>query len=72
MHHAFSYEFDGYNLSGLAEIEPAEPATDVDPPFPAIVTVVELFINHSTHSAIDIIGPDIVAIIEERILKEIV
>jgi len=43
----FDEIIDGFRFTGLAELEPAEPATDIDPAWPAIVTVYALHVDGS-------------------------
>lgn len=63
----FDQTIDGFTFTGFAEIEPAQSATDIDPSFPAIITVYELHVDGSTKDFIDIIDPAIVQSIERTI-----
>ena len=43
----FDEIIEGFRFTGLAELEPAEIATDIDPAWPAIVTVYALHLDGS-------------------------
>ena len=66
----FSKDFDGYTLSGFAEIEPAELATAVDQGWPQIATVIDVYINQSDFNAMDIISPSIIQTIESELAMD--
>ena len=65
----FDEIIEGFRFTGLAELEPAEPATDIDPAWPAIVTVYALYLEGSHKECIEIINPSIVQRIEQMILE---
>ena len=65
----FDEIIDGFRFTGLAELEPAELATDIDPAWPAIVTVYALHLDESHKDCLEIINPAIVQRIEQMILE---
>ena len=69
MQTAFSRIINGFHIHGLAEVEPGEPATDISPAWPTIVTVVELYIDDAEKNCIDIINPSIIQRIEYMIAE---
>jgi len=69
MNIAFDKTLDGITFTGMAEVEPAEPATDIDPGWSAIVTVYALYLEGSHIECLDIINPAIVQRIEQMILE---
>jgi hypothetical protein len=70
MQTAFSRTINGYHFTGLAEVEPGEPASDTSPAWPTIVTVVELYIDGSDKNCIEIINPAVIQQIEHMIAEE--
>ena len=66
----FSKDFDGYKLSGSADIEPAEPATTLEQGWPQIATVIDLYINGASFNAYDIVSPSIIQTIEAELSIE--
>ena len=67
----FDKTIEGFTFTGLAEVEPAEPATDIDPAWPALVTVYALHIDGSDKDCIEIIDPAIVQRIEKMIAEDV-
>jgi hypothetical protein len=67
----FDEIIDGFHFTGMAEFEPAEPATDIDPAWPAIVTVYALHIDGSQKDCLEIINPAIVQRIEKMIAEDV-
>jgi hypothetical protein len=67
----FERVINGFYFTGLAEVEPSEPATDTSPAWPTIVTVYELYIDGSDKDCIDIINPSIVQRIEHMIAEAV-
>ena len=67
----FDEIIEGFRFTGMAELEPAEPATDIDPAWPAIVTVYALFVDGSHKECLEIINPRIVQHIEQMILEDV-
>ena len=65
----FDRFINGFQFTGLAEIEPGEEATDIDPSWPTIVTVFALHIDGSHKDCLEIIDPAIVQRIEQMILE---
>ena len=65
----FDEIIEGFRFTGLAKLEPAEPATDIDPAWPAIVTVYALHLEGSHKDCLEIINPAIVQRIEQMILE---
>jgi hypothetical protein len=65
----FDEIIDGFRFTGMAEVEPAEPATDIDPAWPAFVTVYALHLEGSHKDCLEIIDPAIVQRIEQMILE---
>jgi hypothetical protein len=70
MQTAFSRTINGFHIHGLAEVEPGEPATDISPAWPTIVTVYELYIDGSDKNCIEIINPAVIQQIEHMIAEE--
>ena len=70
MKHTFNQSIEGYDLAGFAEIELAEAATAIEPAYPAIVTIYEIFINGSRENAIEILSPALIHMIEQEIALE--
>ena len=70
MKHLFNQSIEGYDLAGFAEIELAEAATAIEPAYPAIVTIYEIFINGSRENAIEILSPALIHMIEQTIALE--
>lgn len=66
----FERVIQGFHFSGLAEVEPGEPATDTSPAWPTIVTVYELHLEGSDKDCIDIINPSVIQQIEQMISEE--
>ena len=66
----FSKDFDGYTLSGFAEIEPAELATTLEQGWPQVAVVMEVYINQSAFNAYEIINPSIIHTIEAELSAE--
>jgi len=67
----FDEIIEGFRFTGNAEIEPAEPATDIDPAWPALVTVYALHIDGSHKDCLEIINPAIVQRIEKMIAEDV-
>jgi hypothetical protein len=66
----FQRVINNFYFTGLAEVEPGEPATDISPAWPTIVTVYELYIDGSDKNCIDIINPAVIQQIEHMIAEE--
>ena len=66
----FQRVINGFYFTGLAEVEPGEPATDTSPAWPTIVTVYELHLEGSDKDCIDIINPSVIQQIEQMISEE--
>ena len=66
----FDEIIEGFRFTGLAEFEPAEPATDIEHGWPAIVTVYALHLDGSHKDCLEIIDPAIVQRIEQMILED--
>ena len=66
----FDEIIEGFRFTGLAELEPAEPATDIDPAWPAIVTVYALHLDGSEKDCLEIIDPAIVQRIEKLLVED--
>ena len=66
----FTYLHGDFALSGDAYIEPSEPATQDDPAFPAIVTILFIYIDGVEKNAIDFINPAIIQTLEAYIAQE--
>jgi hypothetical protein len=69
MNITFDKTIEGFTFTGMAEVEPSEPATDIDPAWPAIVTVYALHLEGSHKDCLEIIDPAIVQRIEQMILE---
>ena len=67
----FDEIIEGFTFTGMAEVEPAEPATDIDPAWPALVTVYALHVDGSHKDYIEIIDPAIVQRIEKMIAEDV-
>jgi hypothetical protein len=67
----FDEIIEGFRFTGMAELEPAEAATDIDPAWPAIVTVFALHIDGSHKDCLEIIDPAIVQRIEKMIAEDV-
>jgi hypothetical protein len=65
----FQRVINGFYFTGLAEVEPAEAATDISPGWPTIVTVWRLHLDGSHKDCIDIIDPSIVQRIEQMLVE---
>lgn len=65
----FDEIIEGFRFTGMAEVEPAEQATDIDPAWPAFVTVYALHLEGSHKDCLEIIDPAIVQRIEQMILE---
>jgi hypothetical protein len=70
MKHTFTQSIEGYDFAGFAEVEHAEVATGLEPGYPAIVTIYEIFINGSRKNAIEIVSPALIHMIEQTIALE--
>ena len=66
----FTYSYGGFALTGEAFIEPSETATQDDPAFPAIVTILFIYIDGIEKNAIDFINPAIIQTLEADIAQE--
>jgi len=67
----FERVIQGFHFTGLAEVEPAESATDISPGWPTIVTVFALHLDGSHKDCIDIIDPSIVQRIEQMLAETV-
>jgi hypothetical protein len=67
----FERVINGFHFTGLAEVEPAEAATETSPAWPTIVTVWRLHLEGSPKDCIDIIDPAIVQRIEAMLVEAI-
>ena len=67
----FDKTIDGFTFTGMAEVEAPEPATDIDPGWPAIVTVYALHIDGSHKDCLEIINPAIVQRIETMLAEDV-
>jgi hypothetical protein len=67
----FERVIQGFHFTGLAEVEPAEKATDISPAWPTIVTVWRLYLEGSDKDVIDVIDPAIVQRIEAMIVEAV-
>ena len=67
----FARVINGFHFTGLAEVEPGEPATDISPSWPTIVTVFKLHLEGSPKDCIDIIDPAIVQRIEQMLVEAV-
>ena len=67
----FERVINGFHFTGLAEVEPAEAATDISPSWPTIVTVFKLHLEGSPKDCIDIIDPAIVHRIEQMLVEAV-
>lgn len=63
----FERVINNFYFTGLAEVEPGEPATDISPSWPTVVTVFKLHLDGSPKDCIDIIDPAIVQRLETLI-----
>jgi hypothetical protein len=66
----FEAEIDGHTFTGFCDYEAPEPATDIDPAYPAIVTVTRLFLNGSALECYDIISPATIHRIEAYLVEQ--
>ena len=67
----FGRIFEGFHFSGHAEVEYGEPATEISPSWPNIVTIFELYIDGSDKDCIDIIDPAIIQRIEAMLVESV-
>jgi hypothetical protein len=67
----FDRIINGIQFSGLAEVEPGEPATDISPSWPTIVTVFALRIGGSHQNCIDIIDPAVIQRLEAILAESV-
>jgi len=67
----FQRVINGFYFTGLAEVEPAEPATEITPGSPPMVTVWNLHIDDSKKNCIDIIDPAVIQRIEAMIAETV-
>jgi hypothetical protein len=67
----FQRVINGFYFTGLAEVEPAEAATETSPGWPTIVTVFALHLDGSHKDCIDIIDPSIVQCIEQMLVEAV-
>jgi hypothetical protein len=67
----FERVINGFRFTGLAEVEPAEPATETSPAWPTIVTVWNLHLDGSPKDCIDIIDPAVIQRIEQMIVEAV-
>ena len=65
----FERVINGFHFTGLAEVEPAEAATEISPGWPTVVTVFKLHLDGSHKDCIDIIDPAIVQRIEQMLVE---
>jgi len=70
MRKVFDEIIAGVHIRGLAEVEPAELATDIDPPWPAIVTVYEVYVE-PYKQCLEIIDPAVIQRIEKMIAEDL-
>lgn len=66
----FEAEIDGHLFTGYCEYEPSEPETDIDPPIPAMVTVLTLFINGGLTECYEVINPATIQRIESYLVEQ--
>jgi len=71
MNITFNRSLNGFQFTGLAEIEHGEEATEIDPSWPTIVTVFALHIDGSHKDCLEIIDPAIVQRIEKMIAEDV-
>ena len=67
----FERVINGFYFTGLAEVEPAEAATDISPGWPTIVTVFKLHIDGSDKDCIDIIDPAVIQRLEQMLVETV-
>jgi len=67
----FQQVINGFYFTGLAEVEPAEAATEISPGSPTIVTVWNLHLDGSPKDCIDIIDPAVIQRIEAMIAESV-
>lgn len=65
----FNIPLYGFIFEGVAEVEEAEPADDINPGWPMMVSIISIKVNGSDADAITIIDPAVISIIE-TIIKE--
>jgi len=66
----FERVINGFYFTGLAEVEPAETATETSPSWPTIVTVWRLHLDGSSKNCIDIIDPAVIQRLEAILAEE--
>ena len=71
MNITFDRFINGFQFTGLAEIEHGEEATEIDPSWPTIVTVSELQIDGSHRDYFEIIDPAIIQRLEKMIAEDL-
>jgi hypothetical protein len=67
----FERVIQGFRFSGLAEVEPAEAATEITPSSPTIVTVWRLHIDGSDKDCIDIVDPAVIQRLEQMLVETV-
>ena len=68
--HPFSFAYGGHIFAGMAEYEPAEPATELDPAIPAIATIVIIYINGNWIDVYEHINPATIQALETLIIED--
>ena len=66
----FEVEIDDHTFTGLYEYEAGEPETDIDPPYPAIATVLFLYIQGYPVECYDIVNPATIQRIEAYLVEQ--
>jgi len=67
----FDEILDGFRYTGLADLEPAEPATFTEQGWPTIITVLSLHVDGSSKDFMEIINPSIIYQIEQSIAEDV-
>lgn len=70
MTHSFERAIAGYHLHGTYGFEPAEPADDTSPGWPAQAHIEEIFINGSPSNAYEILDPALIQMLERSLAQE--
>jgi hypothetical protein len=71
MTHTYTHEEDGYSLFCVYEYEAPLAADDVNPAWDGMVTICEVYVNHSTHDALNLLDPALIQRIESDILESL-
>ena len=65
----FFLHYQGHDLAGLYEYEPAQTETDIDPPIAAIATICEIYIDGGLSESLEFINPAVIQKLEAMLVE---